>query len=264
MSESKPDLSGKTIVITRPLQQASSLAELITASKGTPLLFPVMEIVDPTDTAPLLKLLERLSDFDIAIFISANAVRAAMKFIKLSGQNSATVFTTTKLAVVGNATAKSLASFGLPADIYPCDKFNSEALLAVDELQSVSAKKIIIFRGDGGRELLAKTLRERGASVEYAECYQRIKPATDVTLILAALKAAEINALVVMSNKGLLNLWEMVGVAGQSELQKCVLIVISKRTAVLAQELGFVKKPMIASIASDGAILDVLACLGDN
>ncbi len=255
-----PDLSGKTIVITRPTHQSKELAALISTNNGSSILFPVFEIADPTDTRPLLKQIERLSEFDIAIFISANAVRAAMKFIEVSDSDHQ-LPATTRLAVVGNATAASLASFGRPADIFPQNKYNSEALLAVEEMINVSGKKIIIFRGDGGRELLANTLRERGATVEYAECYQRIKPDNDLTLLLLGLKKSKINAIVVMSNKGLQNLWEMVGPEGQSDLQKSLLVVISERTATLAGELGFAKKPMIAPIASDRAILEVLGQL---
>lgn len=251
------NLSGKTIVITRPTHQSKELAELIAASNGNPILFPVLQIADPVDTGPLLKLIARLSEFNIAIFISSNAVRAAMKFIHASSSIPAT----TRLAVVGNATAKSLALFGRPADIFPQNKYNSEALLAAEEMNNVSGKKIIIFRGDGGRELLANTLRERGASVEYAECYRRTQPDNDLTLLLPSLKKSKINAIVVLSNKGLQNLWDMVGPGGQGDLQKCLLVVISERTATLARQLGFVKKPMIAPIASDNAILDVLSQL---
>lgn len=253
-----PDLSGKTIVITRSTHQSKELADLISASNGRSILFPVFQIADPTDTRPLLKQIERLPEFDIAIFISANAVRAAMKFIEVGGRP---LPATTRLAVVGNATATSLASFGRPADIFPQNKYNSEALLAVEEMINVSGKKIIIFRGDGGRELLANTLRERGAMVEYAECYQRTTPDNDLTPLLASLKKSKINAIVVMSNKGLQNLWNMAGPEGQSDLQKCLLIVISERTATLAGELGFTKKPMIATVASDRAILEVLGQL---
>ncbi|NOX44098.1 MAG: uroporphyrinogen-III synthase [Gammaproteobacteria bacterium] len=249
-----PDLSGKTIVVTRPAHQSKELADLISANGGSAFLFPVMEILDPTDSEPLLKLIARLPDFDMAIFVSANAVRAAMKFIETRGELPATM----KLAVVGDATARALASFGRVADIYPQTKFDSEALLAVEEMNNVSGKRIIIFRGDGGRELIADTLRQRGATVEYAECYQRVKPDNELTLLLSCLEQGQIDAIVVMSNQGLQNLWEMVGIQGQRDLQNCQLIVISGRTVELAEELGFLNKPKLASIASDQAILDVL------
>ena len=252
-----PDLSGLTVVITRPRLQAQVLEDLITANGGTAVLFPVIEIVAPTDPGPLMARLNRLDEFDIAIFISANAVTDGMKFIQTAGGLPATL----QLAVVGDATARALAKSGHPADIHPKNKFNSEALLAVEEMNNVAGKNIIIFRGDGGRELLADTLRARGANVEYAECYQRVKPDIDVSNLMNHWQNNDIDAIVVMSNQGLRNLQEMVGKAGQPYLQDSQLVVISERTVKLAQQSGFSKQPLIATTASDQAVMEVLARL---
>lgn len=252
-----PDLSGLTVVVTRPCLQAQALTDLITASGGTAVSFPVIEIVAPVDPGPLVALLNRLNEFDIAIFISANAVTAGMEFVQAAGGLPATL----QLAVVGDATARALAKSGHQADIHPKNKFNSEALLAVEEMNNVSGKKIIIFRGDGGRELLADTLRARGALVEYAECYQRARPDIDVSNLMNHWQNNDIDAIVVMSNQGLRNLQEMVGQAGQTYLHNSQLVIISERTLKLAQQSGFSKRPLIATTASDQAVMEVLAGL---
>jgi len=252
-----PDLSGLTVVITRPRLQAQALTDLITANGGTAVLFPVIEIVAPADPGPLMAQLNRLDECDIAIFISANAVTAGMKFVQAAGG----LPTTLHLAVVGDATARALANSGYQADIHPKNKFNSEALLAVEEMNNVAGKKIIIFRGDGGRELLADTLRTRGASVEYAECYQRVKPDIDVSNLMNHWQNNDIDAIVVMSNQGIRNLQEMVGKAGQTYEQDSQLVVIRERTLKLAQQSGFSKQPLIATTASDQAVVEVLARL---
>lgn len=249
-----PDFSGMNIVVTRPAHQSQSLVDYIRARDGNAILFPVIEIAEPLDPAPVIKLVEHLAEFDIAIFVSANAVNAAMKFIQAKGGLPESL----KTAAVGYATVKALASYGLDADIYPIDRFNSEALLDTDELKEVSGKKIIIFRGDGGRELLAETLRQREASVTYAECYRRIKPDVDTSELMDYWRNDQINAIVVMSNNGLQNLWEMAGNEGQDYLQNSQLIVISDRTIQLAQQLGIKVLPMKAATASDQAVAEVL------
>ncbi len=68
-----------------------------------------------------------------------------------------------------------MQGWGFAEVIAPQDGFDSEAVIALPEFaaDAVRGRKVLIFRGDGGRELLADTLRERGASVEYVTCYRR-------------------------------------------------------------------------------------------
>jgi len=80
-SLSAESLAGRGIVITRPAHQTGSLAESVTAAGGRVILFPVIEIVDPLDLAPFNAVIDRLQEFDFAIFISPNAVNKAMHFI---------------------------------------------------------------------------------------------------------------------------------------------------------------------------------------
>ena len=74
-------LAGRGIVITRPAQQAGALADMIRAAGGQPIMFPVLEILDTADIRPLIDVIDRLDGFDLAIFISPNAVSRAMNQI---------------------------------------------------------------------------------------------------------------------------------------------------------------------------------------
>ena len=133
------------------------------------------------DRRPLLELIGRLDEFDLAIFISPNAVNKAMNLI-----DRAFIAASIEFAAVGQGTVKTLEKFGINAVIAPTTRFDSEALLDMAELKQVEGKHIVIFRGDGGRELLGKTLLERGATLEYAECYRRAKPHADTASLLKA------------------------------------------------------------------------------
>ena len=195
-------LAGLNIVVTRPRAQATQLAQRITQQGGRAILFPLLEINPVTDPQPLRALASQLAHFNLAIFISPNAVHYGMQAILENGP----LPTTLKIATVGQGSAKALRVLGVKEVIAPQDKFDSEALLALPELQQVNGWRVAIFRGDGGRELLGDTLKARGAQVEYAACYHRTKPQHNLTDLLAA----DPHAIIVTSSEALVYLSEMV------------------------------------------------------
>src|SRR5438874_1776354 len=78
-------------------------------------------------------------------------------------------------------------------------------LLERTEMQHVAGKRVLIVRGEGGRELLGESLAARGALVEYAQCYRRVRPAIDAAPLLAAWRRGELDAVTVLSAQALDN-----------------------------------------------------------
>ena len=247
-------LAGVGVVVTRPAHQAEDLCRLIEEAGGHALRFPVMEIVDAGDGEAVDELLGRLDGFDIAVFISANAVDKAMSRIKARGPLPPGL----RIAAIGKASARELRRFGVAVDILPAGRFDSEALLETEAMGEVAGRRIVIFRGEGGRELLADTLRARGAEVEYAEVYRRARPSGDVDGLMRRWARGEVDVIVVTSNEGLRNLFEMVGGLGRAWLRKTPLVVVSERMVQLAGELGFERPPVVAAEASDAGLLKAL------
>lgn len=246
-------LTGITVLVTRPAHQAGHLVDGIRAAGGNPLLFPVLEIRDVKDPRPVLDLLTRLDKFDLAIFISPNAVNKAMNLILPQRALPAEL----KIAVVGQGSVRALKQFGISEVIAPATRFDSEALLEMAELQQMDGKRVVIFRGDGGRKLLGDTLAQRGATVEYAECYSRIRPDTDIAPLLQAWASNALHAIVVTSSEGLRNLFSMVGDAGQSWLRKTPLFVSHERIEQTAKKLGCAE--IISTAAGDAGLLQGLS-----
>ena len=141
------------------------------------------------------------------------------------------------MIAIGGATARALGEHGVSSVVAPRTRFDSEALLELPELSDVGGRRIVIFRGQGGRAFLGDTLTARGASVEYAECYRRIKPDTDVTDLLHAWAAQAIAGVVATSSEGLRNFHEMIGEAGRDRLTATPLFVPHSRIAATAAEL---------------------------
>lgn len=248
------DLSGVRVLVTRPAHQAQGLIEILRAAGAQPLSFPVVEIDAPEDMAALIAIVDRLQEFDLAIFISANAVNKAMNLIRARREWPASL----GVACVGKGSAKELKHFGFAQVISPQGRFDSEALLALPALQTVRGRRIVIFRGDGGREVLGNTLTERGAIVEYGECYRRGKPTADIGPILRAWARGDIDVVTLTSVEGLRNLYDVLGKLGQQWLIKTPLVVISERIAQACRELGVKTEPTIAAEASDAAIVDAI------
>ena len=254
VSPSSPSgpLAGRGIVVTRPARQAEGLASLIRAAGGNAVLFPVLEIRDVEDLKPLLQLIDRLDEFDLAIFISPNAVNKAMYLITARRALPAKL----AIAAIGRGSVKELGRFGVTKVIAPGGRSDSEALLELPALADLSGKRVAIFRGEGGRELLDDTVKARGARVEYAECYRRGKPDLDAAPLLGAWARNELDAITVTSSEGLHNLFEMVGAPGQTRLRKTPLFVPHPRIAEVARGLGLAT--VIVTEAGDEGILTAL------
>ncbi len=146
----------------------------------------------------------------------------------------------------------------MPANLVAPEPFNTEALLTLPELQNLTNQSILIFRGEGGRELLAKSLRVRGADVEYVECYRRVIPASDTSNLYQSWDENRKMLLVVTSNESLQNLVKMVNSKYRDSLLASQLLVVSERAVKKANELGFSQQPVLAGAASNEAIVEAI------
>jgi uncharacterized protein HemX/uroporphyrinogen-III synthase len=220
-------LAGKGIVVTRPAGQADELAHLIGAHGGRALRFPTIEIQDVPGWQ-----LPDLDAVDLAIFVSPTAVQKV--FDKLDGWPQAL-----PAAAVGQGTRRALERHGVSRVLAPESGADSEALLALPPMSEVAGRRIIIFRGEGGRELLGGTLTARGALVEYVDCYRRARPQADSEPLLEAWERNEVHALTVSSAEGLDNLLELLDDAGRARALRTPLFANHERVAGHARDSGF-------------------------
>jgi uroporphyrinogen-III synthase len=250
---SEKSLAGKTIVVTRPLAQAQNILELLEARLAKVIHFPVITICESENIKSAKLCLNRLDDYQLIIFISANAVHYAMN----TAQELDVNFKHTKLAAVGPATKMAVEAYGYKVDVVPSAGFTSEALLNDPVLQNISQLNILIVRGRGGREHLREALQARGANVSYAEVYQRQLPTERSNTNLSEL-CQQSTAILLYSVESAQNLWSLCTPKEQSWLQQLTFIVGSPRIAAATVQAGLAKNPIIAENPSDGGMLKAL------
>ena len=250
-------LAGKSIVVTRPAHQSQAFARLISSAGGRPILFPVIEIRDIEDLGPFTRLLDRLEEYDLAIFISPNAIERAMKLISARRKLPQGL----RVAAVGGASVRALERFGITAVVAPQGRSDSEALLELPEFAAMRGRRVVIFRGAGGRELLGEALRERGAAVEYAECYRRARPELDAAPLLQAWSRKGVDAITATSSEGLRNFAEMIGPSGRERLPETPVFVPHPRIAEAAHGLR-VRRVIVTGPGDEGMLSGLTAYFG--
>lgn len=246
------DLTDIGIAITRPADQAKKLAALITEAGGTPILFPLIEIAPLDDYSQFEATISEIDSYDWAIFISSNAVQNGMPRLVKQGVPPHLQF-----AAIGPVTAEELKGFGINTALSPQGRFDSESLLDLPEMHAMQGKKVMIFRGVGGREILAETLKARGAQVTFAECYRRINPQTNCDLLTQLYAENKLHGIVVTSSEAMRHLLDLARDAAW--LKQVTLFVNHARIAEQPLQCGL--KVIVADAPGDGAMLGKLICL---
>lgn len=246
-------LRGRRILVTRPADQAGELARMIAAHGGQAVLFPLLEIGATEDQSPLQQAIAALDDYALAIFISPNAVAYSLPAILAARRWPHAL----RAAAIGPSTARELAAQGIAEVLCPVDRFDSEALLELPAFaaSAVAGQRILILRGDGGRELLAQTLRERGARVDAVSCYRR-SPPTDGAPLVSLLRNRRIDALTISSSEGLRNLLALLDTDACADLRRLPLFVPHQRIAQVAAELGLQR--IVRCAPADAGIIESL------
>jgi uroporphyrinogen-III synthase len=251
-------LQGLNVAITRPAEQAQSLCDAIESHGGMAIRFPLIAVSALPDYQAFEQQITKLPHTDWAIFISTNAVDFALpRVLKNLAKHHSTIPENLRFAAIGHQTAGALKQYGVQKVLIPQGRYDSETLLALPEMQDVAGKTFAIFRGVGGRELMAETLKARGANVYFAESYQRSNPQQNAVLLKTKWQKSELDAVVVTSSEAMRYLLDMAG--NEEWLRHITICVNHERIAELPRQLGL--KVLVASAPGDEAMLQCLALL---
>lgn len=226
-------LQGLRVLNTRPRTQGQALSHEIKEAGGTVLDCPTLDI-EPTNDS-WLTLLPHLAQATHAIFISANAVHCCFKILS---QKKIIWPETIQVIAIGQATASALHHYRIDVKFIP-PRADSEHLLALDSLQLIHGKTILLFKGEGGRTLIAEGLMQRGANLISLDVYRRTLPLNlNQQWIDSLWQNDSVDIILFTSQQSMQNLFTMLGRNARSWLCNKPCLVISNRLAFAASLLG--------------------------
>ena len=136
-------LANKRILVVRPLREQDAFLALLEQSGAAVTYTPVMHIEPVTETQPIENLILEFAQFDMAIFISANAAEIALQWLD---QYWPMLPVDLELFAVGQQTAQILTQYGCQVTC-PQTQQNTEGLLELAQLNSLAGKSLVNFRG---------------------------------------------------------------------------------------------------------------------
>ncbi len=250
-------LGGLSVLVTRPAHQADGLCERIADAHGRPIRFPTLEILGPADKHATRDALQVARHADLLVFVSANAVQYAYPL--LPDELPVDI----GIAAIGQATAGALDGVGLPPTLVP-DRMDSEGLLALPQLSDLQGQSVVVLRGNGGRELIATTLAERGATISQIEVYRRQIPARSAAARNLVSGWDQLVDVVVATSVVILdNLFTLLGEKGVEALRRTPLVVVSQRAADHAVGRGC-EQVQVAPSARDDDVLSTLCAVSED
>lgn len=242
-------LRGRGILVTRPAARAVRLCDRIRQAGGEAVFFSTLEIISIShmDSTSIAFEETNIINSNVLVFVSPTAVEHGLDRFRACWPAGVTV------AAVGGGTARALRERGVDSILAPLQGADSEALAALPELRDMAGRRVVIIRGEGGRAWLADTLRARGARVDYAECYRRVCPDTDIAPLVARWRGGSIAAVTITSRQALDNLFAMLPDDALELARKTPLFAVHARLAEHAFTLGFGE--IVTTGAGDDAIV---------
>ena len=176
------------VIVTRPIAQAAPWVQALQALGIDAVALPLIAI-EPAERGPMADAWSQLYGAALVMFVSPNAVQ---HFFDARPQGQAWP-ATTLAGSTGPGTSAALRAAGI-ADAQlvepPADgPFDTETLWQRLQPMSWQGRRVLIVRGDGGRDWLAQTLRGAGAQVDFVTAYRRRAPVLERALVDAALQA---------------------------------------------------------------------------
>ncbi len=238
-------MTGWRLLLTRPAEECEPLASRLAEQAVYSCSLPLLAIEPLPETAEQRTLMMDMDRYSAVIAISKPAARLGLDLLDRYwpqppyGQC---------WFALGAGTGALLTDYGLEAHWPPVGE-DSEALLALDALSQALARpnpRILLIKGEGGRELLADTLLARGIPVDSLTLYRRYTPQYPLNTLMQTVQRHALNGLAISSGQGLQALQELA----------------ASHWPVLNQLTFFVPSARVAELACQRGVQNVVVCHG--
>ncbi|WP_373048254.1 uroporphyrinogen-III synthase [Vulgatibacter sp.] len=237
--------AGGLVAITRPAEQAASLAALLEAKGIGSLVVPAIRREPPSSWAGLdrgIALLGR-GTYAGVLFTSPAAVEAFFSRGRVTGEPV--------IGAVGQGTAAALERHGVRAAIVP-DEGNGSGLAGalIDRYGArLHGMRFLQPRAAGGREELSRELLAAGAAVDVVDAYRTVlASAAELDPLRRALEAGSVGAVIYASPSAVRAVAEAIGSPGEVPA-----VAIGGTTAVALQAWG-AREVVVAERPDDEAL----------
>ncbi len=233
MTDERKPLAGRRVVVTRPRPQASQFREWLEAQGAEAVSFPAIRIVPPPDPTPLARAAADVRSFDWLVFTSVNGVERFWGALEAAGLGAGAL-AGARVAAIGPATAAALRERGVRVDVVP-ERYVAESVVdALAAAGNLRARRVLLPRAAGAREVLPERLTQLGALVTEVEAYRAVADSGQTTDLRERLASGTIDAVTFTSSSTVRSFVEAVG----CELGGAAVACIGPVTAATARELG--------------------------
>lgn len=221
-------------LVVRPEPQASSLSQALLAAGHQPVTSPLLSFDAGSELDRLPDLLSPLCSEDYVIAVSVQAVN----FTHTALQQKGLAWPKARYIAVGEATGNAFTAVGVLGSAVPEDP-RSEGIISLPGLDQLTDRRVVILRGNGGRHMIAPTLTERGAKVDYCEVYRREYSSDPQGELVKSWQSQGVDSIIITSGGLLSHIVQLATASAKDWLLSRLLIVPSIRVVEEAKELGF-------------------------
>lgn len=249
---SRPPLTGRRVVVTRPASQARELVDRLTALGAQVVELPLTRIVPITESAQIDDALGRLDDYQVIVVTSVNGAEC---FVDRLAERGAMPNRATTIVAVGTVTADALRRRSIAVDRIPAQA-TGEAIVAELAQHDLRGVRILLARARAGRPELPEGLRRAGAIVDDVALYDTVRAAVEPEAVAAALDAHDI---VLTAPSGAEALVDLVGQGRDVGLR---IVTIGPTTSATARRLGLTVASESTEQSVDGLIAAIRSMPG--
>lgn len=197
----KRPLSGRCIVVTRARSQAGAFVRALGTLGAEVVEFPTIEIAPPESYRALDDAIEKIDSYDWIVFTSVNGVDF---FSTRLGRLGRALNGNIRAAAIGPETAKAAESLGLTPEIVP-EEYRAEGILGKLRPDDMRGQKVLVPRAAEARDVLIRTLRQWGATVDVVEAYRTVAPTADAAPLRARLLRGDVDMVTFTSSSTVKN-----------------------------------------------------------